>query len=100
MDFVEYCRFLRESVDRFLLFFLEIIIIVIYTIFYFAQAIPASGVRRKISVLFKIYKEDLPMSNDATKQFRPLSELNLMDNFLFHAMLVQEDVGEEFCQRE
>lgn len=38
------------------------------------------------------------MSNDATKHFRPLSELNLMDNFLFHAMLMQEDVGEEFCR--
>lgn len=38
------------------------------------------------------------MSDDATKHFRPLSELNLMDNFLFHAMLMQEDVGEEFCK--
>lgn len=38
------------------------------------------------------------MSNDAIRQFRPLSELNLMDNFLFHAMLMQEDIGEEFCR--
>ena len=33
-----------------------------------------------------------------TRQFRPLSELNLMDNFLFHEMLLQEDVREEFCR--
>jgi len=33
-----------------------------------------------------------------TRQFRPLSELNLMDNFLFHEMLLQEDVQEEFCR--
>lgn len=38
------------------------------------------------------------MRNDTGMQFRPLSELNLMDNFLFHAMLAQEDVGEEFCR--
>ena len=38
------------------------------------------------------------MRNDTGMQFRPLSELNLMDNFLFHAMLTQEDVGEEFCR--
>ncbi len=38
------------------------------------------------------------MSNEATRQFRPLSELNLMDNFLFRTMLMQEDVAEEFCR--
>ncbi|MBQ7925448.1 MAG: Rpn family recombination-promoting nuclease/putative transposase [Lachnospiraceae bacterium] len=38
------------------------------------------------------------MSNDTTKHFRPLSDLNLLDDFLFQEMLAQEDIGEEFCR--
>lgn len=30
--------------------------------------------------------------------FRPLSELNLMDNFLFHEMIADKEFGEEFCR--
>lgn len=33
-----------------------------------------------------------------TTDHRPLSELNLMDDFLFQEMLAQEDIGEEFCR--
>lgn len=29
---------------------------------------------------------------------RRLEDLNLMDDFLFQEMLMQEDVGEEFCR--
>lgn len=32
------------------------------------------------------------------KNFRPLSELNLMDNFLFHEMIADKESGEEFCR--
>ncbi len=30
--------------------------------------------------------------------FRPLSELNLMDNFLFHEVIADKEFGEEFCR--
>ena len=32
------------------------------------------------------------------KQFRPIEELNLMDNFLFHTVVTQGEDGEEFCR--
>lgn len=38
------------------------------------------------------------MSNVTTKSFRPLSELNLLDDFLFQEMLAQVDIREEFCR--
>ena len=34
----------------------------------------------------------------AKHQFRPLEELNLLDNFLFETLLLQEGDGEEFCR--
>lgn len=39
-------------------------------------------------------------SNLSTHKFPPrsLQELNLMDDFLFQEMLMQEDIGEEFCR--
>ena len=37
-------------------------------------------------------------ANTVTTPPRPLSELNLMDDFLFQEMLAQEDIGEEFCR--
>lgn len=38
------------------------------------------------------------MAHTAQRQFRPLSELNLIDNFLFHEMLADKENGEEFCR--
>ncbi len=38
------------------------------------------------------------MVNTITKNFRPLSELNLIDNFLFHKMIDDKETGEEFCR--
>ncbi|MBQ7934017.1 MAG: hypothetical protein IJ327_04440 [Lachnospiraceae bacterium] len=38
------------------------------------------------------------MSNVTTQSFRPLSELNLLDDFLFQEMLAQVDIREEFCR--
>ena len=32
------------------------------------------------------------------KYFRPLEELNLMDNFLFQTIVTQGEDGEEFCR--
>ena len=31
-------------------------------------------------------------------QFRPIEELNLIDNFLFHTVVTQGEDGEEFCR--
>ena len=54
-----------------------------------------------------ILKEELPMTDNPTTDrpltpkrhaFRPLEELNLMDDFLFQEMLSQEKDGEEFCR--
>lgn len=38
------------------------------------------------------------MVHTAQRQFRPLSELNLIDNFLFHEMLADKENGEKFCR--
>ena len=38
------------------------------------------------------------MEYTVSRQFRPLSELNLIDNFLFHEMLADKENGEEFCR--
>ena len=32
------------------------------------------------------------------RRFRPLSDLNLIDNFLFHKMIDDKEAGEEFCR--
>ena len=39
-----------------------------------------------------------PHHTTCKRKRRPLSELNLMDDFLFQEMLSQEDVNEEFCR--
>ena len=38
------------------------------------------------------------MVHTVSRQFRPLSELNLIDNFLFHEMMADKENGEEFCR--
>lgn len=40
------------------------------------------------------------MTNTFIKKlvYRPLSELNLIDDFLFQQLLLQEGDGEEFCR--
>ncbi len=38
------------------------------------------------------------MVNAISKHFRPLSDLNLIDNFLFHEMIADKESGEEFCR--
>lgn len=40
----------------------------------------------------------MPMVHTAKRHFRPLSDLNLIDNFLFHEMLADKENGEEFCR--
>ena len=53
--------------------------------------------------LFPSYSEKqiskiMPMVNAISKHFRPLSDLNLIDNFLFHEMIADKESGEEFCR--
>lgn len=38
------------------------------------------------------------MADTHVRCFRPLSELNLIDNFLFHKMIDDPETGEEFCR--
>ena len=38
------------------------------------------------------------MVHTLSRQFRPLSELNLIDNFLFHEMMADKENGEKFCR--
>ncbi len=38
------------------------------------------------------------MVHTAKPVFRPLSDLNLIDNFLFHKMIDDKETGEEFCR--
>jgi len=38
------------------------------------------------------------MEHTKFPKFRPLSELNLIDNFLFHKMIDDKETGEEFCR--
>jgi predicted transposase/invertase (TIGR01784 family) len=53
---------------------------------------------RAIKKSNKFTRRAMPMVITKAKNFRPLSELNLMDNFLFHEMIVDKEYGEEFCR--
>lgn len=45
-----------------------------------------------------ITKDKIAQSEKRKSRFRPIEDLNLIDNFLFHTVVTQGEDGEEFCR--